>query len=1083
MLLRFVSFLLLILFSFANPAFAETRLDVGAMGSSINLAPYLQRLTTEKPEVLVELPRDASGKVGVIPLKATRSAPTYQWMILTLVNTTKNQKNLIVAIDHQKFAGSRVVFPLNPGSVVASIANTGTVTPPKISALGQDAYGVVMEPSTTMSLALEMTGEAPSAVLWERDSFDSLSRSIAFFRGAILGVAVLLALSMLLLYTTRARVSFLSGGIFALASVAFVAMEAGYFAQARKLFLGFQISPAEVRAVIESLMSVGLLLCLTALADLRRTIPFLRNIFVGLAIVGAALPIYAFVDPLLVSAIARIAFAIIAVIGFVILFRLRQLRPAESALLLWSTVVIWTFMAAIAAFSKNSGSYTSHVLLLGLVTVLVFMTFRFAQSAASTGVLSRRLFQEAGRRGLALAGAQQYVWDWQPDDQNLFVSEELEQALGHPPGTLSGAAEDALLEIMHPADRVAYLATIENAERRGRGLINQELRLRRADGTYRWFELRARAMAGSDNRMVRSIGTLSDITNAKRTEERLLSDAVYDRVTGLPNRALFMDRLKREIAKPNSDNLHVVLVDIDRFKTVNDGLGHDAGDSLLTVLGRRIESLLGAEDTVARLPGDQFAILFSDSGQRRDIKRFTDSMRLAIAKPVNVNQQEIFMTACLGAASRREGGSTAEQLMKDAAIALYEAKRRGKEMVEFFRSSMRDDRGELVALEAELRRALERNEIEVHYQPIARLSDMDLAGFEALVRWRHPSLGLLAPESFLGLAEQTGMIKDIGRFVLNEATRQLGIWQRAFRPSEPVFMAVNISASQLMDTDIVADIRAAVTRETVYRQTLKIEVTESTVMQYPEKSASLLDMVKQLGVGLACDDFGTGYSSLSSLRHLPFDTLKVDRSFVSPEAEDEKAAIILQSIVSLAHDLGLTIVAEGIEDQAQVDRLLDLECDYGQGFFIGQPMTAKQVGESLTSMPYAKGHGRTAMSNLWERATHEPVPVPVETELTVEAIESAEQPQLDPLQTQDPDWLAVKAVALAIQAEKGAAQLPRPGSSPMAPRPRPLRLAPEELPSIPLGEDPPVKKPKKKTAARKKQQAAKKESPEASGVA
>ena len=442
MLLRFVSFLFLLLFSFANPAFAETRLDVGAMGSSVNLAPYLQRLTTEKPEVLVELPRDATGKVGVIALKSSRSVPSYQWMILTLVNTTKAQKNLIVAIDHQKFAGSRVIHPLNPGSVVASIA--GTVTPPKVSALGQDAYSVVMEPSTSMSLALEMTGEAPSAMLWERDSFDSLSRSIAFFRGAILGVAVLLTLSMLLLYTTRARASFLSGGIFALASVAFVALEAGYFAQARKLFPGFEVSPAEARAVIESLMAVGLLLCLTALADLRRTVPLLRNIFVGLAIAGAALPVYAFVDPLLVSAIARVAFAIIAIIGFVILFRLRQFRPAESALLLWSTVVIWAFMAAMAAFSKGGSAYISSALLLGLVVVLIFMTFRFAQSAASTGLLSRRLFQEAGRRGLALAGAQQYVWDWQPEDQSLFVSEELEQALGHPPGTLTEATAEVL---------------------------------------------------------------------------------------------------------------------------------------------------------------------------------------------------------------------------------------------------------------------------------------------------------------------------------------------------------------------------------------------------------------------------------------------------------------------------------------------------------------------------------------------------------------------------------------------------------------------------------------------------------------
>ncbi len=1073
MLLRFASLLILILIGIANPASSETRVDVGAMGSSLDLAPYLQQLTTDNPGVMVELPRDATGKVGVLALKSSRAAPSYRWRIVTLVNTSAAPRNLVVAIDHQKFAGSRLIYPLAPGSVVAGLVHTGTVAPAKIAALGQDAFGISVEPSASISIALEVTGNVANAMLWDRDAFDSSSRSIAFFRGAVLGVAVLLFLSMVLLYTTRARASFLSGGVFALASVAFVALEAGYFAQARRLVFGFQISPAEARGIIESLMAVGLLLCLTSLADLRRTAPAVRNIFVGLAALGTALPVYAFVDPFSVSAIARIAFVAIAVVGFILLFRLRRERPAESALLLWSTVDIWTFMAVVAAFSKGNSPYVSPALLLGLIIVLMFMSFRFAQSAASTGLLSRRLFQEAGRRGLALAGAQQYVWDWQPEDQSLFVSEELEHALGHPPGTLGQAAAEALLDIMHPADRGAYLATVESAERRGRGLINQELRLRRADGTYRWFELRARAMADSDNRMVRSIGTLSDITNAKRTEERLLNDAVYDRVTGLPNRALFMDRLKREIAKPGAENLHVILIDIDRFKTVNDGLGHEAGDSLLTILGRRIEALLGPEDTVARLPGDQFAVLFSGSAPWRDIKRFTDGLRLAISKPVNVNQQEIFMTACLGVASFREGGSTDDQLMNDAAIALYEAKRRGKEMIEFFRSSMRDTRGELVALEAELRRALERNEIEVHYQPIARLSDMDLAGFEALVRWRHPVLGLLMPESFLGLAEQTGMIRDIGRFVLNEAARQLGIWQRAFRPSEPVFMAVNVSATQLMDSDLVADIRAAVARETVYRKTLKIEVTESAVMQYPEKSAALLEQVKQLGVGLACDDFGTGYSSLSSLRHLPFDTLKVDRSFVSPEAGDEKAATILQAIVALAHDLGLTIVAEGIEDQSQVDRLVELECDYGQGFFIGQPMTAKQVSESLTSVPYVKGHGRTAMSTLWERAAEEPPPVAVEAELTVDAIEKAEAQRSS-------EWQAVKEAALASLPEIPAVPSPRPGSSPMAPRL--ARPEPEELPAIPIFAERPARAPKKRKSAKRKKPAGT-ESPEASGVA
>ena len=549
MLLRVVTLLVLILLGCAGFASAQSRLDVAAMGSSMDLAPILRPVTTESSNVRAELPKDAAGKTDFIELKPSLVVPLHHWEILTLVNTSTAQRNLIVAIDHQKFAGSRLLYPLPPGSIVASVAHTGAFAPAKVSALGQDAFGFTLEPSTSVSLAFEITAGTPNAMLWERDAFDSLSRSIAFFRGAILGVAVLLSLSMLLLYTTRARASFLSGGIFALASVAFVALEAGYFAQTRRLFLGFEISPAEARGVIESLMSVGLLLCLLALADLRRTAPVLRNVFMGLAVVGAALPVYAFVDPLLVAAIARIAFTIIAVAGFAILFRLRLERPADSALLLWSTVVIWTFLAAMAAFSKSTSSYISPALLLGLIVVLIFISFRFAQSAASTGVLSKRLFQEAGRRGLALAGAQQYVWDWQPEDENLFVSEELEQALGHPPGTLSHATAEALLDLMHPADRGAYLATVENAERRGRGLINQELRLRRADDTYRWFELRARAMAGSDNRMVRSIGTLSDITNAKRTEERLLNDAVYDRVTGLPNRALFMDVRLRQFGQ------------------------------------------------------------------------------------------------------------------------------------------------------------------------------------------------------------------------------------------------------------------------------------------------------------------------------------------------------------------------------------------------------------------------------------------------------------------------------------------------------------------------------------------------------
>jgi EAL domain-containing protein (putative c-di-GMP-specific phosphodiesterase class I) len=329
--------------------------------------------------------------------------------------------------------------------------------------------------------------------------------------------------------------------------------------------------------------------------------------------------------------------------------------------------------------------------------------------------------------------------------------------------------------------------------------------------------------------------------------------------------------------------------------------------------------------------------------------------------------QEIFLTASIGVSALREGSLTAEGLVKDAAVALYEAKRRGKDTVEFFREAMRDDRTELVVLEAELRRALERNEIEVLYQPVARIADMELAGFEALMRWRHKTMGLLAPEAFIGLAETTGIIKDIGHYVLNEAGRQLGIWQRAFRPHDPLFVAVNVSSSQFLAADLIDDVKALLVREGLVRDTLKLEVTESIVMENPELVIQILDRLKQMGVGIACDDFGTGYSSLSNLRRLPFDTLKVDRSFIETNADDAKATLILEAIILLAHDLGLTVVAEGIQSQEDVDRLGALVCDFGQGYFIGEPMTAKQVVDVLSGVPLAAARHKTAIDTLWER--------------------------------------------------------------------------------------------------------------------
>ena len=547
-----------------------------------------------------------------------------------------------------------------------------------------------------------------------------------------------------------------------------------------------------------------------------------------------------------------------------------------------------------------------------------------------------------------------------------------------------------------------------------------------------------------------------DVTDAKLAEERLLQDAVYDVVTGLPNRALFIDRLERAIEAWTAEEpggLFVVLVDLDRFKLMNEALGHEAGDALLAIIGRRIKSETGIADTIARLPGDKFAVLFHETPGKRDVASFADLLLKAVARPITFDQHEFVLTASIGIAQYRGEDVSAEMLMKNAAIALYEARRNGTQAMELFNPTMVDERAELVILEAELRRALERGEFEVHYQPIARLADMQLAGFEALVRWNHPKMGLLAPESFIALAEETGMIRDIGRVVLNEAGRQLGIWQRAYRTTEPAFVAVNLSSSQLIEPSLVDDVKQIINRESLLRGSFKIEVTESLVMQYPERAVQILERFRELGVGLSCDDFGTGYSSLSSLRKLPFDTLKVDRSFISQEGQEQRAAVILSAIIAMGHDLGLTVVAEGIENQEQVDRLGDLGCDYGQGYFIGKPLSAKQVNDALAGLPYAFSSGRTAITWLWERGQKDHTPDALLRPVTGRdlADEDAWQepaPGVEPGRPEPPPAQRRSATRGSAQKSRGKAAEAPPPPTPEAESPPPAPAAEEPAPDF-----------------------------------
>jgi diguanylate cyclase (GGDEF)-like protein/PAS domain S-box-containing protein len=681
----------------------------------------------------------------------------------------------------------------------------------------------------------------------------------------------------------------------------------------------------------------------------------------------------------------------------------------------------------------------------GLVLVLVTIGFTLGQLAFELGMASSAAFEEAGRRALALAASDQAVWDWQVDHGRLYVGPEIERALGLEDGTCGNDAE-GWLELIHPADRAAYGAAIESAERRGRGSFTHEFRLRRADGSYRWYELRARAMPGAADGASRLIGTLADVTVLRRSEDRLLADAVRDRLTGLPNRALFLDRLEQAMGRardwPGAE-MYVIALELDRFKSFNDGLGVEAGDYLLTTTGRRLQACVGPAGTLGRLPGHQFGVIWSEGQQAAGIAEFTAALSAAVAQPIQLPAGEVVLTASMGVALVHRDYRRAEAVLKDAEIALYEAKRQGYAAIDFFRPDMHDERSQLVQLEQNLRHALERDEIEVLYQPIMRLSDRKVAGFEALMRWRRGDL-VLEPDSFVGLAEETGIIRELGSHVLKEAAGRLGIWQRTFRPQEPLFVAVNISSVQLLNWDLVEDVQRLMEREQLLPGTLKLELTESLVVENPELAHRLLMRLKQMGVALACDDFGTGHSGLESVFRLPFDSVKIDRVFLESES-GERNWIIVESMLRLARDLGLGVVAEGIETDEQMERLSGLGCEYGQGYLIGPPVNAQQVVEALGGLSHG-ARGLTGLAAFWAGLTGGRQPEAGASPAQGRHRADVDAVAPEPVEVPDAESVLHPRRIVPAAAKGVPSATPRVGSAPFAPRR--VKLPEVRLPEI-----------------------------------
>jgi diguanylate cyclase (GGDEF)-like protein/PAS domain S-box-containing protein len=632
------------------------------------------------------------------------------------------------------------------------------------------------------------------------------------------------------------------------------------------------------------------------------------------------------------------------------------LKTGNRVFATWRTSYLWTSISYLAGASV--AGLAAHFLPQGLsiytmfmvmpVVAITYITYKTYLSNVNSSVVQAEqakrhaeLLEESEQRfrsafhfasiGMALVSES---GNW------LQVNRSLCQLLGY--------EEDELLQtdiqsLTHPDDLGELLVQQSRLTKGQVDGYQAEKRYIHKSGAEVWTLVSVSRVRDPETKLLRFIFQIQDISDRKRAEAQLVHDAFHDALTGLPNRALFVDHLKLAIARQQRREYQlfsVLFFDLDRFKIINDSLGHLIGDQLLVAMAQRIQGCLRPGDTVARLGGDEFTILLEDLKSIAEAIHIAERIQRELSAPFDLEGRQVFTSASIGIAPSTSGYDRPDHVLRDADTAMYYAKSLGGSRYQVFDKSMHVRAVKLLEMQSDLRQAIEKQELFVEYQPIVSLDTFRIVGFEALARWNHSVHGLISPGQFIPVAEDTGLILPIGQWILREACKQARDWQEIYFGDEPLSMSVNLSGKQFAQSDLISLIKEVLAETGLHPKSLKLEITESVVVENVEAASEMLAQLRSLGVGLSIDDFGTGYSSLSSLHRFPISTLKIDSSFVSRMNGNNENTEIVKTIMSLAGNLGMDVTAEGVETLEQVTRLRSYGCPRGQGFFFSRPVSA-----------------------------------------------------------------------------------------------------------------------------------------------
>jgi len=909
---------------------------------AINLLPFIDPHRSAGDEILISTAPGADGIVRRIAVKSKNEGNQSDWIVFALKNDGTDTLTRWVVAPHQHLVGSGIIWPDLGASRLTNVTSSQGSSPERQSSGEADIFQITLEPGAAVTFVAELANVTlPELTLWAPDAYKEKTNGLTFYHGIITGIIGLLALFLTILSLIRGTIIFPSAALLAWAVVAYVAVDFGFMAA---VFYTTPEGERLYRALAESVLASTLFVFLFAYLDLKRWRIRYHHITTVWVLFLGGLATIALIDPAVASGLARISIAAVTAAGFLLIVYLATHGYDRAVLLVptWLVLFGWVTAAAFTLIGQVTSDLAAQSLIGGLVLIIMLIGFTVMQHAFTGGGLAGAELTDASRKALALTGAGDIIFDWDVARDHVRIGPEAEAILGYSKGYLEGMPSD-FIDHLHPSDRDLFTAAIDRFCQQRRGRLSLDLRLRANDGHFHWFRMRARPIVGDDGVVLRLMGTLSDVTDTRMTEERLLHDAIHDTLTGLPNRRLLVDRIDLMLALMREGEAlrpTVVAVDLDRFRETNEALGLSSGDALLLAVTRRLLRLIRPQDGLARIGGDRFAILLLSEREPGPITAMVDSIRKSLATPITIGEREANLTASIGIALPDQRSEThAELLLRNAEIAMMHAKKLGGDRIDVFRPAMRAQGSERLAMEIDLRDSIRRNQIELNFRPVVRLTDRSISGFEVIPIWNHPQHGAINQTEFMEIAENAELVGTLGLYILEATVQELTLWHKLIDIDPPFFATLPIPVQMLERPEFVRDVKAVLSRSTVAKSSLHIELSERYLMDHPEHAIHTLNGLIDLGTGLAVGDFGQGYSSLGYLERFPFNSIRLSRMITRSDPSGLRPAI-LRSIVSLSNEMDIELVADSLETESDVIQFSQIGIAFGQGSVFGPALDA-----------------------------------------------------------------------------------------------------------------------------------------------